>query len=565
MKAYINVFIIFVGFALPFLCIGQLSDFKDTLSDPSFVSPIDHKIRLAGSFGELRSNHFHAGIDIKSSKGEEGDVIRASDAGFVSRIKIQRGGYGQVLYIDHPSGYTSVYAHLQAFAPSLHSFIIAQQYANKSYEVDIYPEPGKFAFEQGAIIGKMGNTGRSYGPHLHFEIRETITEIPVNPYLFEIGPTDKKSPLLYAVEAHGLDNEHRKIWSSVIDKNGDRPVIEIPAWRAGLAIQTFDQMDGADNKNGIYSIEMHVDDSLHFSHVMEKVGFHVTRYINSHIDYSEKISNNRTLTKCYVAPGNKLDFYPQVKNFGEIKLFKNEARKVDIVIKDFAGNETTYACLLKRRDAKEGEIKQPTFQKFLKYNEENNFKLGSSRFYFPKNALDKNSFISYEEQESDGQLCFSLNKKDDPMFSYPIVSVPVLSSIDSSLYEKVMLIHEEKISFGGHVEGDSLRVRIGNFGKYCVIADTIAPTIEVGSFLAKAKGKPYFRFAIYDNYDVKGFASDIKYDVFIDGEWTIAPLKALGNVLIVPLDDVSSGKHSIKIKIEDQAGNVTIWERSFEN
>jgi len=536
-----------------------------------FISPVDHTIRLAGSFGELRSNHFHAGIDIKSKTGKEGDTIRAAADGFVSRIKIQRGGYGQVLYLDHPNGYTSVYAHLQAFNPKLQSYIEAIQYENRAYEIDVYPQPNQFSFKQGEAIGLMGNTGRSYGPHLHFEIRKTDTEVPENPYLFDIGPDDTRAPLIFSVEAHGLDNDHQKIWSqlqyvSATNNNVYGPVttFEVPAWRAGLAIQTFDQMNGASNKNGIYTIEMFVDDSLYYSHKMDRVGFDVSGYINSHIDYESKKKSNRTLTKCYVAPGNKLSFYPTVKNNGEIKLYKEKPRKVDFVIKDFMGNTSTYSCFLKRRDAKDGEIKSKSFQKYLKVDEMAKFVLGSCRFVFPKNTLDKNTYIAYQENNDDGLIFFQLNTEADPMFAYPGVSIP-LTGIDSNHYEKLVLVYDNTTSYGGHVENDSLRVRIGKFGNYAVKVDTIPPIIEVGSFLKNAKGKPFFRFAIYDNFDTKGYAEDLKYDVFIDGQWVVAPLKALGNVLIVPLDDIPSGEHTLKIRLEDHSKNITSWERRFTN
>jgi len=546
---------------------GQGSDNVDDLS-LEFISPVDHTIRLAGSFGELRSNHFHAGIDIKSKTGEEGDLIRATASGFVSRIKIQRGGYGQVLYIDHPNGYTSVYAHLRDFADTLRQFINDKQFENRSYEIDIYPEPNRFTFNQGEVIGLMGNTGRSYGPHLHFEIRKTDTEVPENPYLHGLGPDDTRAPLIYAVEAHGLDNDHQKIWSKVHSVNSKENSVvhtfSVPAWRAGFAIQTFDLMNGASNKNGIYTIEMFVDDSLYYSHKMDRVGFDVSRYINSHIDYESKKKNNRTLTKCYVSPGNKLSFYPSIPNNGEIKLYKEKARKIDFVIKDFMGNTNTYSCFVKRRDAKEGEIKAKTFQKYLKYGEVSNVKLGSCRFVFPENSLDKNTYVTYDEAFSNSQFSFKINTSSDPLFSYPGVSIPLMG-IDSNYYDKVVLVSDGKISYGGHVENDSLRVRIGQFGEYAVHIDTIPPTIEVGSFLKNAVGKPFFRFAIYDNYECKGYAEDVKYDVFIDGEWVIASLKAIGNVLIVPLDNIPSGDHTIKIRVEDYSKNVNTWEREFRN
>ncbi|MEE9439677.1 MAG: M23 family metallopeptidase [Saprospiraceae bacterium] len=549
----------------------QAQDSTAIFTTEKFISPVDHTIKLAGSFGEIRTNHFHGGIDIKSRTGEEGDTIKASMSGFISRIKIQSGGYGKVLYITHPNGYTTVYAHLQNFVDTVQQYINQKQIESQSYEIDVYPGADKYKVRQGQAIGFMGNTGRSYGPHLHFEIRSSIEEIPQNPYLFGIGPDDNKAPSLYNIDIHGLDNMQHKIWSktqrtSTVKKGNLNVVntIEVPAWRAGIAIQAIDLMNGAKNKNGVYAIQMFVDDTLYYSHIMNEVGFDVTKYINSHIDYQQKKKAKRTLIKCYKALGNKLEFYPTLVNNGEIKLFKNKPRRVHIVLKDFYENTTEYSINLLRRDAKEGELQQFSFEKHLKFDSPATFKLGSCQFDFPAFSLDKDGYISYSENNSDGLLSFKINEEYDPLFNYPTVSLP-LSGIPDSLLSKVILINEKDQSYGGQHRRDSLIVRFGVFGNYKISIDTIPPIIDVKSFLSKAKSKPFFRFEIRDNVEAKGFAKDIIYDVYIDGEWVIAPLKALDNTLIVPLHNIKSGNHHIKIRVEDHSHNVTIWERDFEN
>ena len=535
-----------------------------------FISPVAHTIRLAGSFGEIRSNHFHAGIDIKSSRGTVGDTLVAAADGFISRIKVQAGSYGQVLYIDHPNGYTTVYAHMEKFADSIDEYIHNLQMESKSYEVDIYPDADKFVVKQGEYIGLMGNTGMSYGPHLHFEIRKTDTEIPQNPYLFNLGPKDSSNPLMYSVSVEGIDNRHTPISKEIKYINGKPSGVygpeytfDVPAWRAGIAVQTFDLMDGAPNKNGVYQIKMFVDDTLYFHHKIDAVGFDETKFINSHINFDEKTTNNRTLIKCYVSPGNPLGFYPTVINNGEVKLFKNKSRKIDLVVSDFYDNESTYTCYVRRREAKEGEIKEKVFQKYFPFGEDLKVKLGSCAFYFPKGSFDKDAYLTYEESK-DENFQFTLNKDSEPLFMYPVVSIPV-ENYDTTLYSKLVLVHGNKTSFGGSVDNDSLRVRIGKLGSFEVKVDTIPPKIDVKSFLSNAVGKPFFRFEIYDEYETRGYARDIKYDVFIDGEWVVASLKALGNTLIVPLEDVEPGDHTLKIRVEDHSGNINEWERTFKN
>ncbi len=178
--------------------------------------------------------------------------------------------------------------------------------------------------------------------------------------------------------------------------------------------------------------------------------------------------------------------------------------------------------------------------------------------------MDKNTYLQYEEEILDGRISFDLNKNTDPLFKSISVKIPI-TEISSSLYPKTIVVYEGKISYGGEIIQDSLNVKIGKFGKYSIEVDSIPPTIEVNSFLKKAKGKPYFRFTIKDNYEVKGLAQDLKYDVYIDGKWVLAPLKSLKNSLIVPLDDIPSGSHTIKIRVEDDRKNVTTWTRGFTN
>ncbi|MEL6639091.1 MAG: M23 family metallopeptidase, partial [Bacteroidota bacterium] len=151
-----------------------------------FRSPVDRTIRLSGTFGELRPNHLHAGIDIKAYRGKVGQRIYAAAEGYVSRVKVQSGGYGNVLYLAHPNGYTTVYAHLGKFPAAVAEYVEAEQYRRESFEVDLYPPKGKFSFANGDPIGTLGMSGRSFGPHLHFEIRDSRTEKPINPLLFGI-------------------------------------------------------------------------------------------------------------------------------------------------------------------------------------------------------------------------------------------------------------------------------------------------------------------------------------------------------------------------------------------
>ena len=157
-----------------------------------FSSPLDIDLILSGSFAELRNNHFHSGLDIKT-QGREGLKIYASASGYVSRIKISRYGYGKALYIKHPNGYTSVYAHLQKFSPEIEAYVKKRQYQGETFELELFPKAGILKVLDRQLIAFSGNTGGSGGPHLHFEIRDN-QERPLNPLTFGFDIKDTTPP-----------------------------------------------------------------------------------------------------------------------------------------------------------------------------------------------------------------------------------------------------------------------------------------------------------------------------------------------------------------------------------
>ena len=189
-----------------------------------FRSPVSGTIRLSGTFGELRPNHLHAGIDIKARDGKIGQSLYAAADGYVSRIKMQSGGYGKVLYIDHPNGYTTVYAHMHEFDKEVEDYVKMMQKEKESFAVELYPEPNQFVFEKGDKVGKLGMSGRSFGPHLHFEIRDTKTEKPINPLLFGINVSDNIPPRIHQLKIYNLNDKRETQKTKTIDllKNGKK-------------------------------------------------------------------------------------------------------------------------------------------------------------------------------------------------------------------------------------------------------------------------------------------------------------------------------------------------------
>ena len=260
-----------------------------------FRSPMDIPIYLAGNFGELRTNHFHAGIDIKT-QGVEGKKIYAAADGYVSRIKVQHGGYGKVVYIDHPNGYTTAYAHLKAFSTKIDSFAKKEQYKNQSFTFNWYPEPNQIPIKKGEVIALSGNTGRSGGPHLHYEIRETKSEHPLNVLLFGMQIKDNIKPIIRGIRIYPLDNQStvngqpKALYFKATNTPSGNTlnVVPVVSKKIGFGIETLDKINGSGNRCGIYRIQLKIDGKIVFEQKMDKVPFNESRYLNAHTDYHYK-------------------------------------------------------------------------------------------------------------------------------------------------------------------------------------------------------------------------------------------------------------------------------------
>jgi len=263
------------GVLTGFLLITTIVGFSQQYPKDYFRSPLEIPLNLSGNFGELRTNHFHAGIDIKTEQREGLNVLAAAE-GHISRIKVSSAGYGYALYIDHPNGYTTVYGHLLTYAPKIDEYVKKQQYELESFSVDLYPDRGVLPVTKGEIIGLSGNSGSSGGPHLHFEVRETQTEKLVNPLLFGLDVKDKIPPSVSAVWIVPLNDSSwvngARLPVALETKAGGLKSTSVPKvfGEVGFAVTTIDMLDGNSNRCGIYRIEFYVDGTQVYGQRMDK-------------------------------------------------------------------------------------------------------------------------------------------------------------------------------------------------------------------------------------------------------------------------------------------------------
>ena len=358
-----------------------------------FTAPVAHTLLLSGTFGELRPNHFHAGIDIKSSKGAAGDAVFAAGDGYISRIKVESSGYGNSVSVSHPNGYTTVYAHLDRFAAEVEAYVKQQQYALQSFEVELHPDPRTFPVLQGKQIGTMGNTGASNGAHLHFEVRETHTQNPINPLLFGFNVIDNIAPKMHTLKVYSMNEKQEEKGTAAFPliKSGNGYKIKgdtliIGARQAGFALKVYDHLDRVSNWNGIYELNMYQDDSLVYKFDMESFAFDESRYINAHCDYEERVTKNSYFNRCYTLPGNHLSIYRQHSNNGVVNLYEGKASKITLVASDVAGNSSTLEFWAKRGPVSI-PVSQQIYNYILPYNEGNMIRTEGLYLHLPQGVV----------------------------------------------------------------------------------------------------------------------------------------------------------------------------------
>ncbi|MDR2036753.1 MAG: M23 family metallopeptidase, partial [Bacteroidales bacterium] len=317
--------------------------------DTFFYRPLDIPVLLSGTFAELRPNHFHSGIDYRT-QGVIGHKVYASESGYVSRIFVGPGGYGKAIYITHPNGYTTVYGHLEDFYDEVSTYVKQQQYKREQFRIDLYPDSNRFIIKRGQVIGFSGNTGGSTGPHLHYEVRETKTQMPVNPVLFGMGVKDDVPPIMRRLVVYPIGEK------STVNGSKERQVFQLEKsgrnyrisghrslkikGRGAFGIEAYDQTSGSGNRCGLYDLRLLVDSITFFSQTKDKFSFDETRCVNSLMDYAYYVENRVRINRLYIEPNNTLSIYKEHINHGVVSFSDSAEHDAMIIASDLHGNES---------------------------------------------------------------------------------------------------------------------------------------------------------------------------------------------------------------------------------
>lgn len=534
-----------------------------------FRTPLDIPIILAGTFGELRSNHFHSGIDIKTQQREGLPVYGIGD-GTITRIKVALWGYGKVIYIAHPNGYTSVYGHLQKFSPKIEAYIKKIQYKKSSYEVEVFPDYGELKIEKGEIIAYSGNTGGSSGPHLHFEIRSSVSEKPTNPLLYGIDVADATNPILEKLFVYPLSK------NSQVNKSAERIQVNFTrqsdgsllankihaSGKIGVGFIGYDRQDMAANKNGVYSVALTVNSKTYTAYDFESFSFGETRYINTLIDYDYFGKYRQRIQQCFKTPGNNLSIYSSLYNNGEIEIREGLSYNILLQLKDLKGNEVSITIPV---EGKKEEVKLPkTIAKTDNYviaKKPNNFDLGGAKVYFPANTFYTDFYIDLTK----GEDTVTIHRNTVPAHRNFTIT------FDATKYSK----EEQKQLFIARLDqkmranyvntykrSGTFTTRTRNLGTYSLAKDSIAPKIRTKNFKEKQWLNNYSYLSLSISDDLSGIDT---YSATLNGEWILMEYEPKRNTITYNFDDKILDKKEcvLKVTVTDNVGNKNTLITTF--
>ena len=526
-------------------------------SGQSLPWPMDIPPLLSGTFGELRSGHFHAGVDIKT-QGKEGQAVRSIWQGHVSRIKVSPYGYGHALYIDHPNGKTTVYAHLQRFEEDIQAYVRSLQYKKRSFAIDVYVPKGKLPIDSAAIIGRSGNSGSSGGPHLHFELRDSKSQHTLNPLTHGWAKSDGKKPVIRGVRWVELDNAFMSRVGGAIRESE----LHLVPDRIGIEVETYDQLDGASNKHGVHRIELLVDGKQAFSFTADELDFSEKRYINALTRYEDVACCKRRWVRTYVLPGNRLSNIRSVSS-GRISGQLGQKKNVLIRVSDALGNKREFAFQIQVDRAARERWEMARIDR----RKQHQMQIGEARAEVPQGALYCDVREQYRTEDAPkgviGPIYVFLS--DSVPAHRPLTIDLTLEKIPKTLRQKAVIVHlgaDGSISsVGGTVSGSRIQTKNRSFGRYGLAIDTLPPSLrpdgwKTNSSLAGKKG-----IALRGSDDLSGIE---KWEARIDGKWHLAEYDPKKNRFFLPFEGrLPAGSHQLEFSLTDGCGNQSQISAAF--
>ncbi|MFA5974115.1 MAG: M23 family metallopeptidase [Lentimicrobiaceae bacterium] len=544
-----------------------------------FSSPYTLELAITGSFSEIRPNHFHSGIDFQVQQKEGLPVYAVAD-GVISRIKVSPVGFGNALYIDHPNGFTSVYAHLKGYNDTITGYLRSNQYRLKSFAVDLFPANSKDSIyvKKGQVIGYAGNSGSSGGAHLHFELRNTKTEHIINPLLFGFPIVDNYPPVIDFIKIYP-ENENSFIGSvndairfnvKKIGNSEYRLTTKdtLSVWGSvSMGAQAFDFNQNPNDRNGFYSMKMYADSIEFLSMVCDSFSFDESRYVNASIDFAANYNQGNRIVKSKKLPGNQLSFFHSDARNGTLTFMDGKIHEILISVGDLSGNTANLRFWVKPQKP-EGFVQIPdipigdTTVNF-KYNKFNKFETKEMKVEIPDGCLYDDLNFRYRKLPGSKGMYSDIHYLHDaevPLQNKIKVSIKA-TNLPQRLRSKALTVRIDRDGnrspAGGSYENGYVTTNTNLFDGYAIVVDTIAPSIK--PWKENIKNKTNLKFTVSDN-----FSGIDTYRGEVNGKWALVEWDPKNKLMIYRFDNVAKpGKNNFSLFLEDEKGNKNKYSTTF--
>jgi murein DD-endopeptidase MepM/ murein hydrolase activator NlpD len=539
-----------------------------------FRSPVGIPLELSANFGELRPNHWHMGLDIRTNAKENYPIYAAAE-GYIAHVGIRPQSFGRFIIINHPNGLSTLYAHLNDFYPQLEEYVTAQQYAKESWAVELGFTKDQFPLTKGAFIAYSGNTGGSQGPHLHFEIMETKTEKRLNPLLFGFPLQDDVAPSLVKIalydRSRSIYDQNPRFYNLKNTDSGyiipKTPVLVTGLNRISFGIQAFDRLSGSNNANGIYKATLYLDEVPQVQFVLDSIDYNETVYMNSHVDYKWRYNGGAFIQQLSQLPGDHSGVYRKIKNDGIIELADTSIHAVRIEVEDPAGNSSVVNFFVQYDDSLVNDTERKTGGIIFPPNKTNLLEKPGFEFYLGDKGLYDTASLVYYSTINKSPYSFSyVHQAGDaaiPLHEDAVVRIQLNKQVPAEWQDKLLLVRGDRKGTTickATWQEKWLSAKFGDFGSFQVMADVLPPQLDElgkGDTVNLSSAKRIL-FSPKDNFGIKSFRAEL------DSQWIRFTNDKSRNWIYVFDERCPYGIHHLKVTVEDHAGNSTVKEWWFK-
>lgn len=548
-------------------------------SKSSFAMPITGVLGITGSFGEIRSDHFHSGVDLRTDN-KIGKEVRATQDGYISRIKVSPVGYGKSIFIDHKNGLTSGYGHLDRYSDQINEYVKTIQYQLKSFDIDVFPKSNELPVKKGDLIGYSGNSGGSSGPHLHYEVRTTIDQRIINPIPNFLNIVDSIAPIIRSLHIYRLDSQNyangfnRKVDFTVFKAKNGYTINSIPCvyGKIGIGVDVFDRLNNLSTQCGFKNLSLSVNGKIVYNLTLDKFAFAETRYVNSIIDYETQYNSGKEIVKLFVQPANFFSGLRNVIGNGIIPVVPDSTYKIEIIASDASNNSSKLSFSIKginpisKLETKEVKKDRSVF---LSYKLNNSIINDTFNLTIPKNSIYDNMYFVHSTRSLP-------NLKYSPLVQLHFPQIPLQQKINLKIkainlpvkYQSKALLatidkKQKNVAAGGEWVNGFVSGNISSFGKYFIAVDTLAPEI-IPINIQQEKNMSSTNSIIFKIADeLSGIK---KINGYIDNQWVVFDYD-LKNGLIQYFFDKErlnrNAKHTLEVVVSDAKNNENRYKCDF--